>query len=99
MLVMSKLEMPVVGFCVFPLIPRLVRVDVFISQCTYLTEVMSVECQCCLRPQLEEMKLCGENLLSSGHCGQIEPELHLFTAHCKGGYMVRHQHKHDLFPH
>lgn len=69
------------------------RVDLCIFQFTYLTEVMSVECQCCLRSQLEKMKFCSENFLGSGHCGQIEPELHLFTAHCKGNYLVRHEKK------
>lgn len=57
----------------------------------YLAEMVSVECQCCLRSQLEKMKLCSENLLSSGHRGQIEPELHLFTAHCNGNYIIRNQ--------
>lgn len=55
--------------------------------------MMSVECQCCLRSQLEKMELCSENLLSSGNRGQVEPELHLFTAHCNENYVIRDQNK------
>lgn len=54
----------------------------FSVQMTYLAEVMSVKCQHCLRSQLEQMELCSQDLLSGGHCGQVEPELHLFTTHC-----------------
>lgn len=64
---------------------------------TYLAEMVSVECQCCLRSQLEEMELCSENLLSSGNRGQIEPELHLFTAHCNGNDIIRDQNKLSLY--
>lgn len=42
---------------------------------------MPVECQGSLWPQLEQMQLSGEDLLSGGHRGQIELVLHLFTAH------------------
>lgn len=49
---------------------------------TYLAEVVSVECQSGLWSQLEEMELGGENLLSRGYRGQVEPVLHLFAAHC-----------------
>lgn len=49
---------------------------------TYLAEMVPVENQCCLRSQLEKMELCSENLLSSGNRRQVEPVLHLFTAHC-----------------
>lgn len=56
---------------------------------TNLTEVMSVEGRCCLRAQLEKMKLSSENFLASGHRRQIEPVLHLVTAHCK--HIIYHQ--------
>lgn len=73
-----------------------VTITLFIG--SYLAEVMSVECQCCLWSQLEEMELCSENLLSSGNRGQIEPELHLFTAHCNGNYIIRDQNKRHYTP-
>lgn len=60
---------------------------------TYLAEMMPVECRCCLRSQLEEMQLCSQDLLRSGDRGQVEPELHLLTAHCNGNDIVRHQSK------
>lgn len=49
----------------------------------YLAEMLSVERQSCLRPQLEEMELGGEDLLRTGNRGQTESVLHLFTAHWK----------------
>lgn len=64
-----------------------------LSSGTYLAEMVSVECQWCQRLQLEKMELCSENLLSSGYRGQIEPELHLFTAHCNGNDIIRVENK------
>lgn len=64
---------------------------------TYLAEMVPVKCHCCLRSQLEKMELCGEDLLSSGHRGQIEPVLHLFTAHCMGNDIVREQKNATIF--
>lgn len=54
------------------------------GESTYLAEMVSVECQSCLRPQLEEMELCSEDLLCTCNRGQIESVLHLFTAHWNG---------------
>lgn len=48
---------------------------------THLAEVVPVECQRGLRPQLEQMQLGSDDLLGGGHRGQVELILHLFTAH------------------
>lgn len=74
------------GIAAFHLIDRLL-----VFNGTYLAEMVPVECQCCLRSQLEKMELCGENLLSSGNRGQVEPVLHLFAAHCNGNCIIREQ--------
>lgn len=74
--VKSKAEIYLVGFM------RFHPVKVLSFNATYLAEMVPVEWQCCLRSQLEKMELCSENLLSSGNRRQVEPVLHLFTAHC-----------------
>lgn len=57
--------------------------------CTYLAEMVPVEGRGGLGSQFEEMELCCEDLLGCGHSGQIEPVLHLLTAHCNGYDTVR----------
>lgn len=74
--VMSKAEICLVGFTGF------YPINLLSINATYLAEMVPVEYQCCLRSQLEKMELCSENLLSSGNRRQVEPVLHLFTAHC-----------------
>lgn len=54
----------------------------FLARATmYLAEVVPIERKGGLRPQLEQMKLSGDDLLRGGHSGQIELVLHLFTSH------------------
>lgn len=50
--------------------------------CSYLAEVMPVESEGCLGPELKQMELCSEDLLASCHGGQVEQKLDLITSHC-----------------
>lgn len=47
----------------------------------YLTEVMSVEGERCLRPELEQMKFSCEDLLTLTHRGEVEAKLNLIAVH------------------
>lgn len=57
---------------------------------------MPVERESSLRSQLEQMQLCSQNLLASCHRGQIKPELHLLTSHCKENRTIRDHKKTHL---